>query len=228
MIVFDDFTTEGTSVEWARTLLDEVGAAQVIALTIGKYPSRHIVYRLRSGVTIDPFTTNDVTLADFRTARGPGGAGEGPSLSLAAAVDHFAAAGEGPAAPQTSEPATATARMAHPAPRPVPAGRRSLMTSYKNARQQHLGGMLTPLQQQVYPLVWRGEYLVPAGKPTTTALWRIALPGQVEQWYDTRGAERLVGGICLAVGIIWEPVAAPGGATQLAEALARMEQRRRA
>lgn len=102
------------------------------------------------------------------------------------------------------------------------------MTSYKIARQEHLGSMLTHLQQERYPLVWRGEYLVPAGKTTTTALWWIALPGQVEQWYDTREAERLVSGICLAVGIIWEPVAAPGGATQLAEALARMEQRRRA
>lgn len=52
------------------------------------------------------------------------------------------------------------------------------------------------------------------------------LPGQVEQRYDTSEAERLVSGICLAVGIIWEPAAAPGGATQLAEALARMEERR--
>ncbi|WP_327241596.1 hypothetical protein [Streptomyces sp. NBC_01320] len=169
-----------------------------------------------------------MTAADFLTTSGPGGAGEGPSLSLTAAMDHFAAAEEGPAAPQTSEPATATARVAHPAPRPVPAGRRSSMTSYKIARQEHLGSMLTHLQQERYPLVWRGEYLVPAGKTTTTALWWIALPGQVEQWYDTREAERLVSGICLAVGIIWEPVAAPGGATQLAEALARMEQRRRA
>lgn len=29
------------------------------------------------------------------------------------------------------------------------------MTSYKNARQQHLGKMLTRLQQHAYPLVWR-------------------------------------------------------------------------
>ncbi|WP_438306636.1 hypothetical protein ACSHXN_44235 (plasmid) [Streptomyces sp. HUAS TT11] len=83
-----------------------------------------------------------------------------------------------------------------------------------------------PVQQHAYPLVWRGEYLVPTGETTTTALWWIALPGQVEQCYDTSEAERLVSGICLAVGIIWEPVAAPGGATQLAEALARTEQRR--
>ncbi|MEV6782076.1 hypothetical protein [Streptomyces sp. NPDC051098] len=225
VIVFDDFTTEGKSVEWARILLSEAGAARVIALTIGKYPSRHTVYRLRPGVTIDPFGTNNITLADFQTTSGPGGAGEGPSMSLTAAMEHFTAAAEKAAAePAATEPA----RMAHPAPRPVPAGTRSPMTSYKIARQQHLGQMLTHLQQNAYPLVWRGEYLLPTGKTTTTALWWIALPGQVEQWYNTSETERLVSGICLAKGIIWEPVAAPGGATQLAEALARMEQRRHA
>ena len=66
------------------------------------------------------------------------------------------------------------------------------MTAYKIARQRHLADMLTHLQQNAYPLVWRGEYLVPTGETTTTALWWIALPGQVEQWYDTREAERLV------------------------------------
>ncbi|MFG2637925.1 hypothetical protein ACGFX8_29535 [Streptomyces sp. NPDC048362] len=103
------------------------------------------------------------------------------------------------------------------------------MTDYKTARQRHLADMLTHIQQrQVYPLVWRGEYLIPAGTTTTSALWWIALPGQVEHWYDTSEAERLVNGICLTAGIIWEPVAAPGGTTQLAEALARMEDRRQA
>lgn len=147
-------------------------------------------------------------------------------MSLTAAMEHFAAAEEAAAEPPAPEPTTA--RMPHSAPRPVPAGTRSPMTAYKNARQQHLGQMLTHLQQNAYPLVWRGEYHLPAGKTTTTALWWIALPGQVEQWYDTREAEHLVSGICLAVEIIWDPVAAPGGATQLAEALARMEQRRHA
>ncbi|MFE7243717.1 hypothetical protein [Streptomyces sp. NPDC057580] len=82
------------------------------------------------------------------------------------------------------------------------------MTSYKIARQAHLGRMLTHLQQKRYPLVWRGEYLVPAGDTrTTAALWWIALPGQVEQWYDTREAERLVSGICLvATGVVRSPV----------------------
>ncbi|WP_306191422.1 hypothetical protein [Streptomyces sp. MK5] len=226
VIVFDDFTTEGKSIEWARTLLSETGAARVIALTIGKYPSRHTVYRLRPGVTIDPFTTNDLTVADFLTTTGPGGVEEGPSLALTAAMNHFVAAAEDqPAAEPDPAPAPENSRQARLRP---PTGRRSAMTDYKNARQRHVASMLTHIQQQVYPLVWRGEYLVPAGQSTTTALWWIALPGQVEHWYDTSEAERLVSGICRAAGIIWEPVAAPGGATQLAEALARMEQRRHA
>ncbi|MCX4564555.1 hypothetical protein OHA02_51590 [Streptomyces phaeochromogenes] len=151
MIVFDDFTTEGKSLEWARTLLSEAGAARVIALTIGKYPSRHTVYRLRPGVTIDPFTTNDVSLAHFQTTTGPGGAEEGPSVVLTRAMEHYAAAEERAVEPQTPE--AAPARMAHPAPRPVHAGTRSPMTAYKIARQRHLADMLTHLQQDAYPLV---------------------------------------------------------------------------
>ncbi|MEU6548334.1 hypothetical protein [Streptomyces sp. NPDC046859] len=181
------------------------------------------VYRLRSGVTIDPFTTNDVSLAHFQTTAGPGGAEEGPSAVLTTAMEHFAAAEEAAVEPQAPE--AAPARMAHPAPRPVPASTRSPMTAHKIARR-HLADMLTHLQQHAYPLIWRGEYLVPTGETTTTALWWIDLPGQVEQWYDTSEVERLVSAICLAVGIIWEPVAAPGGATQLAEVLVRLEQRR--
>ncbi|MEU9061686.1 hypothetical protein AB0D13_23205 [Streptomyces sp. NPDC048430] len=231
VIVFDDFTTEGTSIEWARILLDEAGAARVIALTIGKYPSRHTVYQLRPNVTIDPFTTNDVTAADFLTTSGPGGAAEGPSRSLTAAMTHFAAAAEEPSAaaknPKTatgSASATATAR-----PRPAPAGTRSPMTSGKTARQRHLVAILDDLHGDGW-LNWRGEYLLRAGATTTTALWwisRYPMAKDVYQWYETRDAETLVSDLCKAVGIVWEPVLAPGGAAELAQALARTEQRRR-
>lgn len=224
VIVFDDFTTEGTSIEWARTLLASAKAEQVIALTIGKYGSRHTSYQLRPGTVIDPFSVNDLAVAGFVTATGAGGAGEGPTDSLTAAMTHFIAAADEQSGTE-QDPAPVPDNNVRAARLRAPAGSRSPMTSYKIARQRHLAGMLTHLQQHAYPLVWRGEYLVPSGKTTTTALWWIALPGQAEHWYDTREAERLVSGICLAVGIIWEPVAAPGGATQLTEALARMEQR---
>ncbi|MFE4924312.1 hypothetical protein [Streptomyces sp. NPDC056661] len=226
VVVFDDFTTEGTSIEWARTLLLSAGAAQVIALTVGKYGSPHTRCELRPGTAIDPFDVNDLTAADFVKTTCARGSGEGPTDSLTTAMHHFIAIAEDqPAAEQGPTPVPENGREARLRP---PAGRRSAMIDYKTARQRHLADMLTHIQQQqVYPLVWRGEYLVPAGKTTTTALWWIALPGQAEHWYDTREAERLVRGICLAVGIVWEPVAAPGGATQLAEALARMDERRR-
>ncbi|MFJ1709857.1 hypothetical protein [Kitasatospora sp. NPDC088346] len=57
-------------------------------------------------------------------------------------------------------------------------------------------------------------------------MWWITLPGQAEQWYDTRQAEELVTGLCARAGIIWEPVAHPGGEAQLAETLARIAARR--
>ncbi|MFF6979266.1 hypothetical protein ACFZAV_16320 [Streptomyces sp. NPDC008343] len=227
VVVFDDFTTEGTSIEWARTLLLSAGAAEVIALTVGKYGSRHTRYELRPGTAINPFDINNLTAADFVKTTGAGGAGKGPTTSLTAAVNHFIAAAEHQTAAEQGPPsALQNGREARLRP---PAGRRSPMTDYKTARQRHLADMLTHIQQQqAYPLVWRGEYLIPTGKRTTTALWWIVLPGQVEHWYATSEAERLVSGICLAVGIIWEPVAAPGGATQLAQALARMDDRRQA
>ena len=86
VIVFDDFTTEGKSIEWARILLEEAGAAEVIALTVGKYPKAHTAYELRRGVTIDPFDTNDLGLADFAATSCPGGVDDGPSQSLRRAM----------------------------------------------------------------------------------------------------------------------------------------------
>ncbi|GGJ48594.1 hypothetical protein [Streptomyces brasiliensis] len=60
--LLDDFTTEGKSIEWPRILLASAKAAEVIALTIGKYGSaRHTAYRLRFGITIDLYTVGDLT-----------------------------------------------------------------------------------------------------------------------------------------------------------------------
>lgn len=50
VIVFDDFTTTGMSLEWARQLLDNAGAKKIILMTVGKYPKggnySHRVYKL--------------------------------------------------------------------------------------------------------------------------------------------------------------------------------------
>ncbi|WP_144120909.1 hypothetical protein [Catellatospora sichuanensis] len=65
VIVFDDFTTTGSSLEWARNLLVSAGARQVIALTIGKYSPRYATYDPKPGVLIDPFALSTLGLNDF-------------------------------------------------------------------------------------------------------------------------------------------------------------------
>jgi orotate phosphoribosyltransferase len=65
VIVFDDFTTTGASLEWARNLFVAAGAQQVIALTIGKYSPRYATHDPKRGVSIDPFTLSTLSLSDF-------------------------------------------------------------------------------------------------------------------------------------------------------------------
>jgi hypothetical protein len=65
VIVFDDFTTTGQSLEWARNLLYAAGAAQVILLTIGKYPRPHVVHRLNFLARISPFELGRYVYADL-------------------------------------------------------------------------------------------------------------------------------------------------------------------
>jgi hypothetical protein len=59
VIVFDDFTTTGASLEWARNLLFAAGADRVTLMTIGKYGTTYNVHRLRPEVNIDPFTMEE-------------------------------------------------------------------------------------------------------------------------------------------------------------------------
>ncbi|WP_331739920.1 hypothetical protein OG590_39345 (plasmid) [Streptomyces goshikiensis] len=205
VIVFDDFTTEGKSVEWARILLSEAGAARVIALTIGKYPSGHTAYQLRTGISIDPFSTNDITAADFLTTPGAKGVDQGPSLALAATMAHFVTAAQ--------EASAETAASDGALRRPIPAGSRWPMSSYLDMRQKHLAEMLTDIHP-AYALTWRAEEFVPEGEDRVTALWWITLPGQAaEQWYDTAEAERLLATICKVAGVIWYPAGERGEAS---------------
>ncbi|MCE4945189.1 MULTISPECIES: hypothetical protein [Streptomyces] len=97
----------------------------------------------------------------------------------------------------------------------------SLMPPYKIARQEHLGKQLNLLQSRG-KLTWRGEFIVPPGRTTTTAVWWITKDGKGERRHETRQAEQLVQRLCDATGIIWEPVPHPGGETQLKETLARI------
>ncbi|WP_020525144.1 hypothetical protein [Catelliglobosispora koreensis] len=65
VIVFDDFTTTGSSMEWARNLLVAAGVAHVIALTIGKYTNRYTTYDPKRGVAIDPFSLSALGVDAF-------------------------------------------------------------------------------------------------------------------------------------------------------------------
>ncbi|MFE9933464.1 hypothetical protein [Streptomyces sp. NPDC005533] len=78
VIVFDDFTTEGMSLDWARNLLTKAGARQVIGVTIGKYRKPYTLFTPRPGVTISAFAPNALTSADFTTEYLSPGFGTGP------------------------------------------------------------------------------------------------------------------------------------------------------
>lgn len=59
ILVFDDFTSTGMSLEWARNLLYAAGAHRVVLLTVGKYPKRgqysHTVHNPTFTDSIEPF-----------------------------------------------------------------------------------------------------------------------------------------------------------------------------
>lgn len=47
VVVFDDFHTSGSSLEWARNLLLKAGAKEVILITIGKFGSANALHQIR-------------------------------------------------------------------------------------------------------------------------------------------------------------------------------------
>lgn len=69
IIVFDDFTTSGMSLEWARLLLDAAGADQVVLVTFGKYgrnhPLRHGHYQPPARRPVRPYQLNNYADHEF-------------------------------------------------------------------------------------------------------------------------------------------------------------------
>jgi phosphoribosylpyrophosphate synthetase len=63
VVVFDDFSTTGGSLDWARTLLLAAGAERVIGMTVGKYPGPYNHHR--PNFAVNPFGESDHTDADF-------------------------------------------------------------------------------------------------------------------------------------------------------------------
>lgn len=79
VIVFDDFTTTGTSLDWARNLLDAGGARQVILVAIGKYGKDHQLIVPRPGVSVRPF--HEARYGDSDFDRKPISISSDPSVS---------------------------------------------------------------------------------------------------------------------------------------------------
>lgn len=67
VVVVDDFTTHGMSLEWARLLLTAAGTRRIVMLTVGKYGSRHTRYDLKDPSTLAPYRINTLTADSFTT-----------------------------------------------------------------------------------------------------------------------------------------------------------------
>ncbi|MER5638218.1 phosphoribosyltransferase [Kitasatospora sp. NPDC002227] len=235
VVVFDDFTTEGMSLDWARSLLTEAGATQVIGVTIGKYRKPYTFFSPRPGVEIDPFTPNtSLTPADFTVDQRQVPFGTGP-VDLVAETMRRAVAGD-TGLPEIDLAAATTALTpaenelldglvaASKVPRPVPTGTVTPMLKRRNGRQQHIMDFLDKLAG-LGLLTWRADYHVEQSMP----LWWVSLDGKpAVRWYNSREVETLIGELCAVAGIIWEPVLATFGETQRLEAVARIEARRKA
>jgi hypothetical protein len=69
VIVFDDFTTSGMSLDWARSLLYSGGAERVILVTFGKFgqnhPLRHNFYEPHQLKPVRPFELNNYAIHEF-------------------------------------------------------------------------------------------------------------------------------------------------------------------
>jgi phosphoribosylpyrophosphate synthetase len=67
IIVFDDFTTTGQSLEWARNLLKSGGAGRVVLVTAGKFKHTHTLYSPVAADTIEPFVLKAYESSRFRS-----------------------------------------------------------------------------------------------------------------------------------------------------------------
>lgn len=91
---------------------------------------------------------------------------------------------------------------------------------YHIARQEHLGDILDQLQG-LGLLTWEWDY------ENRSAIYWIIEPGQQRRKLGTRQAEVLAEALCRQQGIAWLPVPPPGGETQRAETLLKIEELRR-
>ncbi|MFE4514729.1 hypothetical protein ACFRMQ_11135 [Kitasatospora sp. NPDC056783] len=202
VIVFDDFTTAGMSLDWARTLLTEAGAGQVIALTIGKYRKPHTHYIPRPGTSIDPFEANDVTAAHFDQVQADADCTIGPEARIHASVQHILAG--------TRHVIPATGSL----PKAPAAGPERTVPElpFNTARERDLGEQLAKLQDQgLLTWVWDGE-LDNYWDDDPGPMWWIRAAGHADAWYDIDAAEQVVSAVSATAGIPWKPAACDSSA----------------
>ena len=66
VVVFDDFTTDGLSFEWARNLFYAAGASCVVLVAIGKYGRKHFLRTPK--IPLSPFEERSYKEEDFEVA----------------------------------------------------------------------------------------------------------------------------------------------------------------
>jgi hypothetical protein len=59
VLLFDDFTSSGMSLEWGRNLLYAAGAARVVLVTVGKYGQPFTSVYEPYGADISPYIVKD-------------------------------------------------------------------------------------------------------------------------------------------------------------------------
>jgi hypothetical protein len=69
VVVFDDFTTDGLSFEWARNLFRAAGAKRVVLVAIGKYGRKHFL-RIPE-IPLSPFEESSYEEKDFEVREIP-------------------------------------------------------------------------------------------------------------------------------------------------------------
>jgi hypothetical protein len=93
---------------------------------------------------------------------------------------------------------------------------------YHIARQEHLGDVLDRLQD-LSLITWKWDYEVRKGRESGSAVYWVTEPGRRRRKLDTKRAEELALRLCQQESIVWLAVPHPGGETQRAETLRKIE-----
>lgn len=89
ILVVDDFSTNSFSFEWARNLLLQAGAENVILIAVGKYGNRYGIYSPKDEVSWDPFSKCTLNESDFHKIQYSGKSDTDSSVELEQAYEKY-------------------------------------------------------------------------------------------------------------------------------------------